>query len=135
VTRMADGLDISAYPTMDPELVAPVVGLLVHESCPITGEMLVSIAGRVARVVVAETPGVFRPSWSIEQVGARLDAIRDTNTPLIFPVVPDGHLDHLRYSFEMGRPATMQSAQRDEAGAPPACGGELGNRHRGARHA
>ncbi|BBX46771.1 tRNA lysidine(34) synthetase TilS [Mycobacterium cookii] len=28
---------------------------------------------------------------------------------------------------ESVRPATMQSAQRDEAGAPPACGGEAGN--------
>lgn len=101
VTRMAEGLDISAYPPMNPESVAPVVGLLAHESCPITGEMLVSIAGRVARVVVAETPGVIRPSWSIEQVGESLDAIRDTEVPLIFPVVPDGHADHLRYSFEV----------------------------------
>lgn len=105
VTRMAEGLDISAYPAMDPELVAPVVGLLVHESCPITGEMLVSIAGRVARVAVAETPGVFRPSWSMEQVADELDAVRDTNAPLIFPVIPDGHVDHLRYSFEMARGA------------------------------
>lgn len=101
VTRMAEGLDTSAYPAMDPELVAPVVGLLAHESCPITGEMVVSVAGRVARAVVAETPGVFRPSWSIEQVGEHLRAIRDTSAPVIFPVVPDGHVEHLRYSFDM----------------------------------
>ncbi|MGH3966920.1 MAG: SDR family NAD(P)-dependent oxidoreductase [Mycobacterium sp.] len=103
VTRMAEGLDISAYPPMDPELVAPVVGLLSHESCPVTGEMLVSVAGRVARIFVAETPGVFRPSWSVEQVDEELDRIRDTKAPLIFPVVPDGHADHIRYSFEMAR--------------------------------
>src|ERR1700722_4367388 len=41
VTRMAEGLDVSAYPPMDPELVAPVVGWLSHESCTITGEMLI----------------------------------------------------------------------------------------------
>ncbi|ORV10734.1 SDR family NAD(P)-dependent oxidoreductase [Mycobacterium celatum] len=103
VTRMAEGLDVSAYPAMGPELVAPVVGLLAHESCPITGEMLISVAGRVAGAVVAETPGVYRPSWSIEQVAEQLDAIRDANAPLVFPVVPDGHADHLRYSFEMAR--------------------------------
>jgi LmbE family N-acetylglucosaminyl deacetylase len=67
--------------------------------------MLVSVAGRVARAVVAETPGVFRPSWSIEQAVEDLDDIRDTTAPLIFPVVPDGHADHLRYSFELARPA------------------------------
>ena len=33
VPRMAAGLDASAYPPMGPELVAPVVGWLAHESC------------------------------------------------------------------------------------------------------
>ncbi len=103
VTRMADGLDISAYPPMGTELVAPVVGLLAHESCPITGEMLVAIAGRVARAVIAETPGVHRPSWSIEDVAQQIDAIRYPAEPLVFPVVPDGHADHIRYSFEMAQ--------------------------------
>ena len=46
VTRMAEGLDTSAYPPMDPELVAPAVGWLAHESCSVTGEMLVAMAGR-----------------------------------------------------------------------------------------
>lgn len=110
VTRMAEGLDISAYPAMDPELVAPVVGLLAHESCPITGEMLVSIAGRVARAVVAETPGVYQPSWSIEQVREQLGAIRDLDAPLIFPPVPDGHAEHIRYSFGMANGASLEGA-------------------------
>jgi NAD(P)-dependent dehydrogenase (short-subunit alcohol dehydrogenase family) len=103
VTRMAKGLDISSYPPMGPELVAPVVGWLAHECCSITGEMLVAIAGRVARAVVAETPGVYRSSWSIEQVAEQMDAIRDGSAPVIFPVVPDGHAAHIRYSFEMAK--------------------------------
>ena len=69
VTRMAEGIDTSAYPPMGPELVAPVVGWLAHESCSITGEILIALAGRVATAVVAETPGVYRPSWSIADVG------------------------------------------------------------------
>ncbi|SON59592.1 Putative short-chain type dehydrogenase/reductase [Mycobacterium simulans] len=100
VTRMADGLDISAYPPMSTDLVAPVVGLLAHESCPINGEMLIAIAGRVARAVVAESPGVQRLSWSIEDVAEQLYAIRDLSAPLVFPTVPEGHADHIRYSFE-----------------------------------
>jgi NAD(P)-dependent dehydrogenase (short-subunit alcohol dehydrogenase family) len=103
VTRMADGLDTSAYPPMGADLVAPVVGWLAHESCSITGELLVALAGRVARAVVAETPGVYRPVWSVESVAEHIDAIRDASTPLIFPVVPDGHADHIGYSFEMAR--------------------------------
>jgi len=101
VTRMAEGLDTSAYPPMDPELVAPAVGWLAHESCSVTGEMLVAMAGRVARAYVAETGGVFHPAWSIEQVGEEIDAIRNTEAPVVFPVVPSGHVDHLRYSFAM----------------------------------
>lgn len=103
VTRMADGLDTSAYPPMDPELVAPAVGYLAHESCAISGEMLAAMAGRVARAYAAETRGVFQPEWSIERIAANLDAIRDTGDALLFPPVPDGHLDHLRYSFAMAR--------------------------------
>lgn len=102
-TRMAEGIDTSAYPPWGPELVAPVVGWLAHESCSITGEMLVAIAGRVARAVIAESPGVCRPSWSIEEVGEQLDAIRNIVAPLVFPVVPDGHAKHIRYSFETAR--------------------------------
>lgn len=103
VTRMAEGIDTSAYPPMGPELVAPVVGWLSHETCSITGEILVALAGRVATAVVAETPGVYRPSWSIEDVGQNMTAIRNDTQPLVFPVVPDGHGDHIRYSFAMAK--------------------------------
>jgi NAD(P)-dependent dehydrogenase (short-subunit alcohol dehydrogenase family) len=103
VTRMAEGLDTTQYPPMDPELVAPVVGWLAHESCSITGEMLISMAGRAARAYVAESPGVYRPTWTIEDVAENIDGIRSTEASLVFPVVPSGHIDHLRYSFEMAR--------------------------------
>ncbi len=101
VTRMAEGIDTSAYPPMGPELVAPAVAWLAHETCSITAEILIALAGRVATAVMAETPGVYRPSWSIEDVGEHIDAIRDDTQPLVFPVVPDGHGDHIRYSFGM----------------------------------
>ena len=103
VTRMAEGLDISAYPPMSPELVAPAVGWLAHESCSMSGEMLVSIAGRVAKAFVAETRGVYRPSWTIDEVGEHIEAIRRTDAPLILPVLPYGFGEHIRHSFEMAR--------------------------------
>jgi len=105
VTRMADGLDTSAYPPMGPELVAPVVGWLAHESCSITGEMLVSIAGRVARAFIGESEGVYRPSWTIEQVAEHLPAIRNTDAPWILPSVPSAFVEHLQRSFAMVRRA------------------------------
>ena len=103
VTRMAEGIDTSAYPPMGPELVAPVVGWLSHESCSITGEILTAIAGRVARVAVVESAGVYQPAWSVDDVGARIDQIRDLGQPLVFPVVPDGHNAHIGHSFAMAR--------------------------------
>jgi NAD(P)-dependent dehydrogenase (short-subunit alcohol dehydrogenase family) len=105
VTRMAEGLDTSAYPPMPPELVAPVVGWLAHESCSISGEMLISIAGRVAKAFPAESPGVYCGTWSIERVAEQIDAIRNTDAPFIPAVVPSGHVDHLRYSFAMAAKA------------------------------
>jgi NAD(P)-dependent dehydrogenase (short-subunit alcohol dehydrogenase family) len=107
VTRMAEGIDTSAYPPMGPELVAPVVGWLAHESCSITGEVLVALAGRVAKAVVTETPGVYRPSWSIADVGDHIAAIRDASEAVVFPVVPDGHGDHVRYSFAMAKQGAL----------------------------
>jgi NAD(P)-dependent dehydrogenase (short-subunit alcohol dehydrogenase family) len=103
VTRMAEGLDTSQYPPMGPELVAPVVGWLAHESCSITGEMLISMGGRVARALIAETQGVYQPSWSIDDVAERIDVIRDTRKLWMLPPVPSGYVEHLQRSFDMAR--------------------------------
>ncbi|MGK8506550.1 SDR family NAD(P)-dependent oxidoreductase [Nocardia asiatica] len=105
VTRLADGLDTSSYPPMGPELTAPAVGWLAHESCSITGEMLVSVAGRVARAYIAETPGVYRPSWTVEGIAEQIDAIRDTTGSWILPAVPAGHSEHIKKSFELATKA------------------------------
>ncbi|QXW03627.1 MULTISPECIES: SDR family NAD(P)-dependent oxidoreductase [Rhodococcus] len=99
ITRLADGIDTSSYPPMGPELTAPTAAWLAHESCSVTGEMLVTIGGRVARAFIAETPGVYQPSWSIEEVGRQIDAIRDIRDPWILPVVPSAHVDHITKSF------------------------------------
>jgi hypothetical protein len=80
-----------------------VVGWLAHESCSISGEMLVSMAGRVARAFIAETEGVYRSSWSIEDVADQIDAIRDTKKLWMLPTLPSGYFDHLQRSFEMAK--------------------------------
>jgi len=101
VTRMAEGIDITQYPPMEPELVAPVVGWLAHEDCSITGEMIASIAGRISRCFIAETKGVYRPSWTIEEVGEAMAEARDKSEVLDFGL--HGHVDHIMYSFDMAR--------------------------------
>ncbi len=103
VTRMADGLDISQYPAMDPELVAPVVAWLAHEKCDVSGEMIASIAGRIARCFIAETRGVYRPGWTIDQVDAAMAEVHDKAEVLDFGL--HGHVEHIGYSFKMARGA------------------------------
>lgn len=101
VTRMAEGLDISQYPPMDPELVAPVVGWLCHESCSVSGELVASMAGRVSRMFLAETRGVYRPDWTIEDVAAASDGWHDKDGLLDLGL--HGYMEHLGYSFAVAR--------------------------------
>jgi len=103
VTRMAEGLDISKYPPMAPDLVAPVVAWLAHEDCSVTGEMIASIAGRIARCFIAETKGVYQTHWTIEDVAAACDAFHDKAEIKDFGL--HGHVDHIGYSFAMATEA------------------------------
>ncbi|WP_098105319.1 SDR family NAD(P)-dependent oxidoreductase [Novosphingobium sp. PC22D] len=101
VTRMAEGLDTSQYPPMGPELVAPMVGWLAHESCSVSGELYVAVAGRMARAFVTETRGIYRPEWSIDAVGESIDAIRDESERWTFHPCENGFGEHLARSFAM----------------------------------
>jgi hypothetical protein len=65
--------------------------------------MLVAMGGRVARAFIAESEGVYHPSWTIEQVAEEIDAIRAADKPLVFAPVPQGELDHLLFGFGMTR--------------------------------
>ncbi len=102
-TRLSEGRDTSMFPDMRPELVAPMVAWLCHENCPVNGEMLVALAGRIAKAWIAETVGVYQGEWSIEDVAARWDEIGDKTEAVTFPVAPSGFNDHLGYSFAMAR--------------------------------
>ena len=100
VTRMADGLDTSSYPPMEPELVAPMVAWLCHESCSASGEHYIAAAGRMARAWTTESKGVFRPAWSIEDVASEIEAIRNSPEQWTFAPYPSGMMDHLGQSFQ-----------------------------------
>lgn len=100
-TRMSEGLDTSHYPPLGPELVAPMVGWLCHENCMLTGEALAAIGGRMAKLDILETTGVWQPDWTMEQVAARMDEIADPATLRDFGL--HGYLDHLGYSFQVAK--------------------------------
>src|SRR5713101_2151029 len=77
LTRLSHDVLDPGTPAMPPELVAPAVAYLCHESCTLSGEVLIAIAGRVARTFVAETVGYFNNALTIEDVASNLDTILD----------------------------------------------------------
>jgi NAD(P)-dependent dehydrogenase (short-subunit alcohol dehydrogenase family) len=102
-TRLAEGRDTEGFPPWGPDLVAPAVAWLVHEECQATGELFVSLAGRMAKAYVAETRGAFQPEWTIEDVARRMEEISDRSRQVVFEPAPKGFYDHLAYSFDMAR--------------------------------
>jgi NAD(P)-dependent dehydrogenase (short-subunit alcohol dehydrogenase family) len=101
MTRMADGLDTSQYPPLTPELVAPMVGWLAHESCPVSAELYVAGGGRMGRIWWTESKGAWQPDWTIEDVAAKQDDIRESGGERwTFPPFPSGFVDHLGETFK-----------------------------------
>ncbi len=67
-------------PYLEPELVAPMVAFLAHESCPVSAGIYLAGAGRFARLYVASTDGYLHlgdGTPTIEDVAANWAAIND----------------------------------------------------------
>jgi NAD(P)-dependent dehydrogenase (short-subunit alcohol dehydrogenase family) len=75
-TRMTQELLGPSGAKLDPRLVAPVAAFMVHEDCPVTGEVLSAGGGRVARFFVGLTPGYFNPDLRPEDVRDHFEQIR-----------------------------------------------------------
>jgi NAD(P)-dependent dehydrogenase (short-subunit alcohol dehydrogenase family) len=60
-----------------PELVAAGVAALVHESCPVTGELFAIGAGRMTHITLAETRGYFDAALTPEDVVSHWSDILD----------------------------------------------------------
>jgi NAD(P)-dependent dehydrogenase (short-subunit alcohol dehydrogenase family) len=76
-TRMTEELLGPLAPKLDPRLVAPVAAWLVHEDCPVTGEIYSAGGGRVARFFVGLTQGYANPELTLEDVRDNFDRVRD----------------------------------------------------------
>jgi len=111
MTRMArraseaDTGEVGADDPMAPHLVAPLVAYLAHETCPVTGELYVSGAGRFARMFVACAPGYVHPGAgpgaapTPEDVVAHWGVINDEtgySVPADLPAWSAAFLAHLR---------------------------------------
>ena len=83
-TRMAGAASAEtdaaeAATQMAPELVAPMVAFLAHETCPVSGEIYAAGAGRFARIFIASTAGYVHPGPgpTVEDVAEHWAAIND----------------------------------------------------------
>jgi NAD(P)-dependent dehydrogenase (short-subunit alcohol dehydrogenase family) len=76
-TRMTEELLGPLAPKLDPRLVAPVAAWLVHEDCPVSGEIYSVGGGRVARFFVGLTAGYVNPELTLEDVRDHFDLVRD----------------------------------------------------------
>ncbi len=76
-TRMTEELLGAFAEKLDPKLVSPIVAWLVHEDCPVSGEIYTAAGGRIARFFVGLTEGYFNAALSVEDVRDHFDEIRD----------------------------------------------------------
>ena len=76
-TRMTEDLLGALGDKLEPSEVAPVVAWLVHEDCPVTGEVYSVGGGMVARMFVGLTEGIYEPGLTVETVRDQFDEIRD----------------------------------------------------------
>jgi NAD(P)-dependent dehydrogenase (short-subunit alcohol dehydrogenase family) len=75
-TRMTEELLGPLAEKLDPKLVSPIVAWLVHEDCPVTGEIYSAAGGRIARFFIGLTDGYYNPELTLEDVRDNFEQIR-----------------------------------------------------------
>ena len=90
-TRMTEELLGPINKHLDPTLVSPIAAWLVHEDCPVTGEIYSAAGGRIARFFFGLTHGYYNPELTLEDVRDHFDEIRDETGY----IVPRGTQDEL----------------------------------------
>jgi NAD(P)-dependent dehydrogenase (short-subunit alcohol dehydrogenase family) len=77
-TRMTEDILGPLAEKLDPAQVSPLVAWLVHEDCPVSGEIYSAAGGRVARFFIGMTQGFTHPGQlTPEEVRDHFDEIRD----------------------------------------------------------
>ena len=76
-TRMTEDILGPLNERLDPALVAPMAAWLVHEDCPVTGEIYSAAGGRMARFFIGLTEGYYNPKITLEDVRDHFDDIRN----------------------------------------------------------
>jgi NAD(P)-dependent dehydrogenase (short-subunit alcohol dehydrogenase family) len=99
-TRLAGG---ELRPEMSPDLAAPMVAFLAHESCPVSGEIYCAGGGRFARFFIGVTEGyVQQEAPTIEDVVRHWEQIND-ETGYYVPATLEEWADEF-FRHHAGRP-------------------------------
>jgi NAD(P)-dependent dehydrogenase (short-subunit alcohol dehydrogenase family) len=69
-----------------PELVSPAAVYLAHESCALTGEVLVSGGGQVMRLALLESQGITDENLTPEKVAESIDKVMDLTDAQVMTV-------------------------------------------------
>jgi NAD(P)-dependent dehydrogenase (short-subunit alcohol dehydrogenase family) len=76
-TRMTEDILGPLADKLDPATVSPIVAWLVHEDCPVTGEIYSAAGGRIARFFIGLTEGYYSENLTVEEVRDNFDQIRN----------------------------------------------------------
>jgi NAD(P)-dependent dehydrogenase (short-subunit alcohol dehydrogenase family) len=94
-TRMTEDIMTGMEEKLDPKYISPLVAYLVHEDCPVSGEVYSVAGGYVARVFIGVTRGIFEgDNLSPELVRDKFDQIRD-ETDYYVPEQPTEEFSHV----------------------------------------
>jgi NAD(P)-dependent dehydrogenase (short-subunit alcohol dehydrogenase family) len=111
-TRMAENMAASEFrtwflKTMQPDLASPLVALLGHADCPVSGEHFIAGGGRIARTVIGETRGFIDPKMTIEDVRDHMAEIM-AEAPAIHPATCQDALAYFMtvLGYEASEPVT-----------------------------
>jgi NAD(P)-dependent dehydrogenase (short-subunit alcohol dehydrogenase family) len=97
-TRMTEDILGPLAERLDPALVSPIAAWLVHEECPVSGEIYSAAGGRIARMFVGLTQGWYNPELTLEDVRDHFDDIRD-ESGYIVPSGPGDEFAQLLQHF------------------------------------
>ncbi|HEX4906730.1 MAG TPA: SDR family NAD(P)-dependent oxidoreductase, partial [Acidimicrobiales bacterium] len=97
-TRMTEDILGPLADKLDPKLVSPIVAWLVHEDCPVTGEIYSAAGGRIARFFIGLTEGYYNPNLSLEDVRDNFEQIRNEDGYIV-PSGPGDEFGQLMKHF------------------------------------
>jgi len=97
-TRMTEELLGPLAEKLDPKLVSPIVAWLVHEDCPVSGEIYSAAGGRIARFFIGLTEGYYNANLTLEDVRDNFEKIRSEDGYIV-PTGPGDEFGQLLKHF------------------------------------